>query len=90
MAKNPHSQCRGPGFDPCSDPIPGDLPNPGIKPKSLVSPALANGFFTAAPPGKSLLGCTKSELRHFRVAACGLLAEPPTKGGRTVPTVTSF
>ena len=58
-------------------PIPGDLPNPGIKPKSLVSPALANGFFTAAPPGKPLLGCTKSELRHFRssVAACGLLVE---------------
>ena len=27
-------------------PTPGDLPNPGIKPKSLVSPALASGFFT--------------------------------------------
>ena len=25
---------------------PGDLPNPGIKPTSLVSPALAGGFFT--------------------------------------------
>ena len=24
----------------------GDLPDPGIKPTSLVSPALANGFFT--------------------------------------------
>ena len=31
---------------------PGDLPNPGIKPASLVSPALAGGFFTTAPPGK--------------------------------------
>ena len=30
----------------------GDLPNPGIKPASLVSPALAGGFFTAVPPGK--------------------------------------
>ena len=29
---------------PC--PPPGDLPNPGIKPTSLVSPALAGGFFT--------------------------------------------
>ena len=27
-------------------PSPGDLPNPGIKPKSLKSPALAGVFFT--------------------------------------------
>ena len=27
-------------------PPPGDLPNPGIKPTSLTSPALAGGFFT--------------------------------------------
>ena len=26
---------------------PGDLPNPGIEPASLVSPALAGGFFTS-------------------------------------------
>ena len=25
--------------------LPGDLPNPGIKPVSLTSPALAGGFF---------------------------------------------
>ena len=29
-------------------PIPGDLPNPGIKPMSLSSPALAGGFFTTS------------------------------------------
>ena len=29
-------------------PIPGNLPHPGIK---LVSPALAAGLFTTAPPG---------------------------------------
>ena len=29
-----------------------DLPNPGIEPVSLVSPALAGGFFTTEPPGK--------------------------------------
>ena len=29
---------------PC--PLPGDLPDPGIKPSSLMSPALADGFFT--------------------------------------------
>ena len=28
------------------------LSNPGIKPMSLVSPALAGEFFTTAPPGK--------------------------------------
>ena len=27
-------------------PPPGDLPNPGIEPTSLMSPALAGGFFT--------------------------------------------
>ena len=31
---------------------PGDLPDPGIELASLVSPALAGGFFTIAPPGK--------------------------------------
>ena len=31
---------------------PGDLRNLGIKPESLVTPALAGGFFTTALPGK--------------------------------------
>ena len=30
-------------------PLPGNLPDPGIK---LASPALAGGFFTAEPSGK--------------------------------------
>ena len=34
-------------------PIPEDLLQPGIEPTSLTSPALAGGFFTTAPPGKS-------------------------------------
>ena len=29
-------------------PIPGDLPNPGIKPASFASPELASRFFTIA------------------------------------------
>ena len=35
-------------------PLPGDLPDPGIKPTSLTSPALAlaGRFFTTEPPGK--------------------------------------
>ena len=31
---------------PC--PPPGDLPNPGVKPTSLISPALPSGFFTTS------------------------------------------
>ena len=30
----------------------GDLPDPGIKPTCLASPALAGEFFTSAPPWK--------------------------------------
>ena len=30
----------------------GDLPDPGIKPASLASPALASGLFPTEPPGK--------------------------------------
>ena len=30
----------------------GYLPNPGIKPGSLASPALAGGLFATEPPGK--------------------------------------
>ena len=37
---------------PC--PLPGDLPDPGIKPRSLISPALAGGSLPLAPPGKSV------------------------------------
>ena len=33
-------------------PTPEDFPDPGIKPTSLASPALAGGFFTTAPPEK--------------------------------------
>ena len=32
-------------------PTSGNLPEPGIEPTSLVSPALADGFFTTVPPG---------------------------------------
>ena len=35
-------------------PTPGGFPDPRIDPTPLVSPALADGFFTAAPPGKPL------------------------------------
>ena len=33
-------------------PIPGDLPDPRMKPLSVASPALAGRFFNTVPPGK--------------------------------------
>ena len=42
---------------PC--PPPGDPPNPGIRPRSLISPALAGGFFTTELPGKLSTSITK-------------------------------
>ena len=39
-----------------------DLPDPGIKPASLASPALAGRFFTTEPPGKPSLGYLLSVL----------------------------
>ena len=33
-------------------PTPGDLPDPGIEPASLASPARAGGFFATVLPGK--------------------------------------
>ena len=35
-------------------PPPGDLPNPGIKPTSLMSPALGGGFFSTSAPWGAL------------------------------------
>ena len=35
-------------------PSPGDLPNPGIKPTSLMSPALAGRFFTTTTTWEAL------------------------------------
>ena len=35
-------------------PPPGDLPNPGIKPAPLISPALAGGFFTTSTTWQGL------------------------------------
>ena len=46
-------------------PPPGDLPDTGIEPVSLMSPALAGGFFTTKPPGKPILkSCISSHPQH--------------------------
>ena len=44
-----------------------DLPGPGIEP---VSPALAGGFFTTAPPGKSQMLNLKALLYHIWLSHC--------------------
>ena len=40
---------------------PGDLPDPGIKPISLVSPALADRFFATQPPEKAPFSLGRSQ-----------------------------
>ena len=40
-------------------PTPGDLPDPGIEPVSLASPALAGRFFTIAPSRKPIQHTTQ-------------------------------
>ena len=45
---------------PC--PPPGDIPNPEIKPMSLTSPALTDGFLTTNAPGKPL--CADAVLQN--------------------------
>ena len=44
---------------------PGDLPDPGIEPLCLVSPALAGRFFTTAPPGKPVLNGSATLFRDM-------------------------
>ena len=39
----------------CPFPSPGDLPNPGIEPVSLMSPALAGDFFTSSTTWEALI-----------------------------------
>ena len=49
-------------------PPPGDLPDPGIEPSSLKSPALAGGFFTTGTPGKP--NRTKSNTKQHGLLVC--------------------
>ena len=48
---------------PC--PPPEDLPDPGIEPMSLKSPALASGFFTTSATWKAQRKPTKAKLVYF-------------------------
>ena len=44
-------------------PSPGDLPDPGMEPESLVSPALAGGFFTTSATWQRLI--SKSTIKAY-------------------------
>ena len=46
-------------------PSPGDLPDSGSKPVSLVPPDLAGGFFTTVPPGNPIYSGQKTFILHF-------------------------
>ena len=66
---------------PC--PPPGDFPNPGIKPSSLKSPALAGRFFTTSAhlrsPAKLLRFAAKKFV--YKAAKCGeQVSGVPPKG----------
>ena len=45
-------------------PPPGDLPNPGIEPTSLMSPALASGLFTSSATWEAQLCHTLIQIRY--------------------------
>ena len=49
--------CRNEHWSRLSCPPPGDLPNPGIEPRSLMSPALAGGFFTTSATWEAPIEC---------------------------------
>ena len=54
-------------------PPPGDLPDPGIEPISLASPALADGFFTTSENLKIIYFFFFNELINLAVSGlcCG-------------------
>ena len=61
---------------PCTPP--GDLPDPGIEPTSLVSPALTDGFFTTASPGKPTSIWRQGSKREISVISAQYCSEHKT------------
>ena len=65
---------------PC--PPPGDLPDPGIKPTSLMSPALADGFFTTSATWEAQVSAeSESEVTQ----SCPILCDPWTIAYKVPP-----
>ena len=61
---------------PC--PPPEDLPNPGIEPTSLMSPALAGGYFTTSATWKAL-GCSIDGFKGNRGQICKAAVLVPSR-----------
>ena len=68
---------------PC--PPPGDLPNPGIKPRSLTTPALAGRFFTTSTTWKAMTQWLRLCLPMQEMQVPSLVQEDPICGGATKP-----
>ena len=47
----------------------GDLPDPGIKPVSLVPPALAGRFFTTSPTWEEVMGMNSQTKPNVSILA---------------------
>ena len=72
---------------PC--PPPGDLPDPGIEPKSLKSPALAGRFFTTSATWKHQKYPGRAELGHVLITQ-SLHSEPRVPTQSLLLPVTSW
>ena len=69
-------------------PTPGDLPDPGIKPASLASPALAGGFFTTSTTWEAVHTHTHTHVqRYIDVCVCTVAAvcQLPSPGDLPYP-----
>ena len=58
-----------PGKHSCHALLQGDLPNPGIEPMSLMSPALASGFFTTSVTWEDLISNILIYKEHIRISS---------------------
>ena len=73
---------------------PGDLPDPGIEPISLVSLALAGGFFSATPPGKPVMNVWKCpihqtvQIKYLQCFAYHLCLSIAVKKAETITNTT--
>ena len=66
-------------------PPPGHLPDPGIKLTSLVSPTLAGGFLTTAPPGNPYSSFLSSALFSSVAQLCPTLCDPMNRSTPGLP-----
>ena len=67
-------------------PPPGDFPDPGIEPVSLMPSALANRVFTTEPPGKSPTAAAAAKSLQSCLTLCDPIdCSPPGSCVRGIP-----